>query len=479
MNNEIEFNSANNAHYSLVAKIDAVQSPIEFSHEYDSAVDDLEGNLLSAAAEAMFQLNIDVVLENLTEAKRVRRNHLDLLDRCAADPLHPMASDMTHLRDYAIRMDNLREHMQAVWEALKDYAQGRGVDALRRLDQASTVAATEEDTSSVLYFQLRVTVENISGMIRRGAMDYAGARAAFDRAAAIAQDFSEALSGQPEESEADVDLRTVSAHLRHLNEAHSYQMQYEQQISMGDYVSAVEAAHAASISYLQATKSIESSVPVIANFLHAASFEALAQEGIANANIQLEQGNWDSASELIKSIQGHYQTASRMCLRSRHPSASVMQERFLNSGSAWVTRLRRQMDREQKHLARIEELQLELRNLYGSVCNALGPAGVVVNNATEMVTSVKQQVEVVSRVETNIRSLLREIPDALTNADIPHGEREELSAEAVRLAERESDQATFFTRVRKFAEGLATALGKGVELATPVVALLKSLSIVK
>ncbi|MEU2713874.1 hypothetical protein [Streptomyces sp. NPDC007205] len=137
------------------------------------------------------------------------------------------------------------------------------------------------------------------------------------------------------------------------------------------------------------------------------------------------------------------------------------------------------MAREQKHLARIEELQLELRNLYGSVCNALGPAGVVVNNATEMVTSVKQQVDVVSRVETNIRSLLREIPDALADADMPPGEREELSSEAVRLAEEEADQATFFSRVRKFAEGLATALGKGVELATPVVALLKSLSIVK
>ncbi|MGW7820264.1 hypothetical protein ACWGLF_19520 [Streptomyces puniciscabiei] len=478
MNNEIQFISANNSNHSLVAKIEAVQSPVEFSHEYDSAVDDLEGNLLSAAAEAMFQLNIDAVLENLTEAKRVRRNYLDLLDRCAADPLHPMASTITDLRDYAIRMDNLREHMQTVFEALKDVAHGRGVDALRRLDQASTAAATEEDSPSPLYFQLRVTVENISGTIRKGAMDYAGARAAFDRAAAIAQDFSETLSSQPEESEHDAALMVVSTYLRHLNEAHSHQMQYEQQISVGDYVSAVEAAHAASISYLEAKTYIEESAPVIANFLHAASFEALAQEGIANANIQLEQANWDSVTELIKSIQGHYQTASRVCLRSRHPSASVMQERFLNSGSTWVTRLRRQMDREQKHLARIAELQLELRNLYGSVCNALGPAGVVVNNATEMVTSVKQQVEVVSRVETNIRSLLREIPDALADADMPSNEREELSSEAVRLAEEESDQATFFTRVRKFAEGLATALGKGVEVATPVVALLKSLSVV-
>ncbi|MEU2713876.1 hypothetical protein [Streptomyces sp. NPDC007205] len=193
MNNEIEFRSAGNSNYLLIAKIDAVESPAEFDHDYDSAVDDMEGNLLTAAAEAMFQLNIDAVLENLTEAKRVRRNYLDLLDRCAADPLHPMASEMSDLRDYAIRMDNLREHMQAVWEALKDYAHGRGVDALRRLDQASTVAAIEEHSSSVLHFQLRVTIENISGMIRRGAMDYAGARAAFDRAAATAQDFSETI----------------------------------------------------------------------------------------------------------------------------------------------------------------------------------------------------------------------------------------------------------------------------------------------
>ncbi|MEU2713875.1 hypothetical protein [Streptomyces sp. NPDC007205] len=83
----------------------------------------------------------------------------------------------------------------------------------------------------------------------------------------------------------------LSVYLRHVNEAHSYQMQHEQQISVGDYVSAVETARAASTSYLQAADHAQKTMPVIANFLRASSFEALAQEGIANANIQLEQGN--------------------------------------------------------------------------------------------------------------------------------------------------------------------------------------------
>ncbi|MFD0305095.1 hypothetical protein [Streptomyces sp. NPDC127119] len=477
--NEMELPDRINRDYPLTEKVNSVQSPTEFDHDYDSAVDNLEGALLSAAAEAMSQLNIDSVLENLTEAKRVRRNYLNLLDRCAADPVHPLTSEISSLRDYATHMDILREHMQAVWEALKEYTQGRGVEALRRLDQASTLTATEGPSSSFLYSQLRVTTENVSGMIRRGAMDYAGARAAFDRAAATAQDYSETLSGQSENNEDDEDILALFSYLQHASEAYSYHMQYEQQINWGDYVSAAESADAANSSYLEAASCADRHIPVIANFLRASSFEALALRDIANATIQLEQGNWEATSGLIKSIQAHYQTASRVSLRSRHPAASAMQERFLNSGSSWVTRFRRQMDREQKHRARIEELQLELRNLYGSVCNALGPAGIVVNNATEMVTSVKQQVEVVSRVEINIRSLLREVPDALDQSDMPPQEIEELSAEAVRLAEEESDQATFFSRVRNFAEGLATALGKGVELATPVVALLKSLSIVK
>ncbi|MGW2772913.1 hypothetical protein ACWC4C_10295 [Streptomyces olivaceoviridis] len=479
MNFEIEPRSANDLIDSLTAKIDAAQSPEDFTHEYDSAVDDLEAHLLKAALEAMSQVNIDEALRNLNEMGRVRRSYLGLLDRCAADPLHPMAPEMTDLRSYAIKMDNTRDYLQGIWEALKDYVHGRGTEALRRLDQSKFHTAIEDDSSSAFDFQLRVNVEHISGLIRRGVMDYAGARAAFDRAAAIAEDFSEALSSQREKSETDVGLIQVATFLRYVNEAYSCQMQYEQQLSVGDYVSAIEAAHASSIAFLRASDHADNTMHIISNILRASSFEALAQEDIAKANIELEQGNWASASELIKSIQNHYQTASRACLRIKHPSASVMQERFLNSGSAWVTRLRRQMDREQKYLARIEELQLELRTLYGSVCNALGPAGVVVNNATEMVTSVKQQVEVVSRIETNIRTLLREIPDAIADSEIPANEREELSSEALRLANEESDQATFFARVRKFAQGVAEALGKGVELATPVVALLKSLSIVK
>jgi hypothetical protein len=483
LNNEIESGQAVDIDVlpSMIVKIDAAQSPADFTREYDSAVDEAEAELMGEAFNAMSMMDIDTAVEKFSQVANMRTRYLTLLEQSATDPQHPLSSSMSQLRDYAIDRDKFRQHFQTVCEAFLEYRRGKGPHALRLLDQAH---AGEPELDSFLSYQMRVAAEGLNGLIRRGVLDYAGARAAFDRAAAIGESLQADMSSELDESEDDEEREFIEGVVKGIkftqlsHEANSFQMQYQQLMENRDYASAIDAAHGSSAKLLEAANGAEDFMPALAPIIRSASFSALADAGIAEGNILLEQGKWDAASDLIKTVRDYYQTASRECLKSSHPSVSMIQEQYLNLSVSWVVRFRRELDRERSHAARIEELQLELRNLYGSLRGALAPAGVVVNNATEMVTSVKQHVEVTNRVEANIRSLLREIPDALTTAGLPAAERDQLSSEALQLAEDTSDRASFFTRVGRFSQKLASAISKGAELAAPVVALLKALSIV-
>jgi hypothetical protein len=51
---------------------------------------------------------------------------------------------MSNLRAYAIDMDNLRFYLQTVFEAMLEYARGRGSDALRVLDRVETISITDD-----------------------------------------------------------------------------------------------------------------------------------------------------------------------------------------------------------------------------------------------------------------------------------------------------------------------------------------------
>lgn len=464
----------------MIVKINAAQSPADFTAEYDRTVDEVEDEFWGEAFGALRVMDIDIAVEKLSEVADLRSRYLALLEQSATDPQHPLSSSMSNLRDYAIGMNKLRQYFQTVLEAFLEYRRGKAPDALRLLDQLKAQTSVPE-LDSILSLQVRMTAENLTGLIRRGVLDYAGARAAFDRAAVSAQDVLTVISDFDKSAgDEGIELMATGAKFSQLvNEASSLQMQYQQLMANRDYTGAVDASRDASAKLLEAANCIDPFMPVLAPVLRASSFASLAEAGIAEGDILLERGEYSGASDSIKTVRDYYQAASRECLKSKHPAASMIQEQYLNLGFSWMVGFRRELDRERSHAARIEELQLELRNFYGSVRGALAPAGVVVNNATEMVTSVKQQVEVNNRLEANIRSLLREIPDAIKDTTgLPAAERDRLSAEALQLAEDTSDRANFFTRVGRFSQKLASAISQGAVLAAPVVALLKALSIV-
>jgi len=477
LDGEIEINS-------LVLLVNGARSPEDFTDQYDDAVDELEDEFTARALQALGRFEIAPALEAITKARHVRLRYLELLEQSESSPEHPMSSRFPALRSYARDMGNIVLGFKTVLEALTEYQRGNGQRALSLLDRLEPLELNlDSRVGSLLSLNTKTALHNITGLIRRGVLDLAGARAAFDRAAAVANVIYE-FANDLDDSDYDEGKSMIilgSSYSRWTNEASSLRVQYQQMMNNVDYVGAIDAAKASSAAYLEAAKLIEGS-PIeffaqVSPFLRASSFESLAEAAAAEAYRSLEQGDWTAAEAAAKAVRDNFQAASVEVLKSQLPVAVMTQERYLNVGFSWVIQFRRELARERTHAEHVENLQRELRSLLDSMRGALSPAGVVVNNATEMVTSVRQQVEVTSRLEANIRSMLREIPDALRTIELSAPDREALIAEALRLADDRSDRTGFFAKVRIYGKKLGTMVGSAAEIAAPVLALLKALSI--
>ena len=75
----------------LIGKVDAALSPIDFNREYDEAVDELEDKLIKETFRAMERIDIDTAMEKLYQTRDLRKKYLDLLERSAKDPAHPLS----------------------------------------------------------------------------------------------------------------------------------------------------------------------------------------------------------------------------------------------------------------------------------------------------------------------------------------------------------------------------------------------------
>jgi hypothetical protein len=458
-----------------------MSSTADFTPAYDRAVDELEAQLWDETFESFKTFDLDAVLARLSNAKSMRVRYLEFLEQCTTDPSHPLSEEFDDLREFAVTMLRMAEAFEDVVHAVVTFRKGNGSEALRILDKRSTafLDPTTAAANPFITYQVTFATQELTAAIRRSTLDHAGARAAYDRASMAAQAQLELISTLDPDQEGYGQLLAGAQFQLASSEALSCQMHHEQLMASGDLREAGDAAREAADAFRRAADHVEPYLPVLVGFLRASAHEACAQGSAADARLLLERGEWEAATDMARTVREHYQNASRACLLSALPTAPLMQERFLNTGFGWSVMFRRQLERERSYVSRMEELQLELRELYAGLRGALGPAGVVVNNATEMVTSVHQQVELTNRIELNVRSVLRDVPAALEGIDLPEAQKDALSAEALRLAEDEGDAATFFARVRRFAAGLATAVKTGAEAAGPVVQLLKALSVIQ
>lgn len=460
----------------VVRLVESACSPADLTPEYVKSVELVLHAQLDHALDAFREFRPDRALERIEEAKELRERYAGLLESAAAEPEHPLKGELDLHREIAEADDVMLCWINNLANAMHLFRSGNWREALEVLDQDEPLVVILRDTSLSTFMsgQVAGAAEAFNAEIREAVRDYAGARAAYDRAANV---FRETLAkveeDLPEAPRPDFQVD--------LCEAASRRVQLAQMLQANEYEHAAEIAKAASDGYTASADRLVAfdpgSASLLAPILRASAEALLAEMEEARAEIALEGAHWDSAAEHARHATERYEAAAKIVLNSSLPPARVIQERMLNTAFSSGVQFRRRFEREKAAQERYDDAQGELRQLYSSIRGALTPVGVTVNNQADLVNSVHQQVEMVTRIETHVREVLREVPNALELEQLDAVERKRLAAEALELASTTDTGSGFLARAKSFSERLREAIAATGEAAMPVLAVLKALSI--
>lgn len=458
--------------------IESVVTGNELTPDYDRAVDLVEMGLVEDAFDAIRLGQPDDAVQHLAAAEALRNRYFLILEEAATEPDHEHSGILAGLRKYAEGQRAFIAWLGHLADALLSFRKGEWNLAVQRLDQHDATAIVDFDDpeiSSLMAALGAAAGEMLAGEIRSAVQDFGGARAAYDRAIAIHHQ----VAGVVADGSLGPDTQ-IPLHPRLLCEGGSLRMQLAQLFQANDYTSAVTAAEEAADRMAAAADRMEVEDPpsslLLVPLLRSQSIELLAIAAECRAEIALSKEEWKTAEEQSQDVTDRFSQASKEALRSSLPQASITQEKLLNSGFNWGVQFRRRLDREREASKRYEAVKEELLELNDSIRRALSPAGVTVNTQAELVNSVHQQVETVNRVEVQAREVLREVPDALSETEIPEEARRELEAEAKSLADSQEAGSSFLAKVRSFANTLQQAVDTTAKASGPVIALLKALS---
>ncbi|MFC8297545.1 hypothetical protein [Micromonospora orduensis] len=461
---------------SIVAK---TTTAFDFTETYDQSVDVVENHLVGIATLAMQELRIADALAQLRDAKAVRLTYLDLLGQVETVAEHPMTKRLPTLREYAVTQMSLIEWLELLGQSLTLLRDGRSDEAIDLLNEHQRKPEIDAPALSFTGTASRVQAEAIAALIRVTVHDFAGARAGFDRASLMMQMLIERLEEEFNGDPSGLDVIKGFQLQLHSLKAQGLVAQYQQLLSINDFGTAAKIAEEAALQYeAAATLADPVSSHLWAPVFRAQALEQRSRRDQALAELALEREDWTGCEKLVRSTQGHYEAASSAVLRSELPMARSYQEKYLNSGFTEGVQLRRRLERERLNSRRIKSLEAEVKELYSSVRRALGPSGVVVNNATEMVSSVQQHVELTTHIEANLRAALREVADDLSQSELGQPATAALAAEARELADNQESGPNFLEKVKRYGakvKDLAVLTG---QTAGPLVELLKALSVI-
>src|SRR5215218_1604631 len=457
--------------------VESTKNPSDFTLTYDQAVDLLEAQYVDQAMASIREIQPEDAANFLNQANELRAKYLELLDSASTDTRHDLSDEFGKLRQFALTQQSLLGWLTELTDSLRRFRRGEWALAVEALNKQGQMVSEHSDDAyevSLLAVIAAASGESLAGEIRSAVQDYSGARAAFDRAASLYRRAVEMIV------EDDPDATPAENPIRYA-EAASLRAKLAQLLQANDYRGAAETARSAAAGFNAAADLMVKEDPLsktlIAPILRALGNELFAKAQECEAEIALEHGDWPRAIDHAKEAGHQYDEASKKCLVSVLPVARVAQERMLNAGFIWGVQFRRRLDREKQARDRLEETERELQEFYTSVRKALQPAGVTIKNQADAVNSVNQQVETVTRIETHARNVLREIPDALAEIELPEKERQELVAEAMTLASEPEGGPGFLKKVGNFASKLQATVVKTGEAAAPILALLRALAI--
>jgi tetratricopeptide (TPR) repeat protein len=356
----------------------------------------------------------------------------------------------------------------------------KAIDGLQRLERLQNLPA--DPVWQVMHDAAQAFASSAEATLRLMRLDYASATAGFHRAAVALNVLAvETLPRLAPESGDDTLVLTfgdtfrsaelVARNMMHYTAARLEAERGAWEEALSEYDRLVEIAEVLD----QAHRATDDMPSWIVSPVAVGRHVAQAQRALVRAEVLKSEGSWDGARAAYKQARIHFRDGATESVRQGGEHAAEVQETLLNQASMPIDLAIRQSDTERALRERLDRAESELRQLRASLIDVLEHSGVTVNSNAEIVATIEQSSQIVTKVELAARDLIAQVIEALEADGMSTLGGEELVARGRQLADSDEEGTPFLERVRKYAEDLAAIVEKSTIIAGPLVSLAKAL----
>lgn len=198
---------------------------------------------------------------------------------------------------------------------------------------------------------------------------------------------------------------------------------------------------------------------------------------LAEAQYLRENQAWDESLKCCRKAKEEWEKCVDFYLKSGIPQASAIQEHVMSQATIATESCIRQIQRERELIIQIENLKTEMNKLQHSLTEAIKPTGVTVNNMTEMVSTVEQNVQVVQKIENGVRTNIERLIDELDATSLNQDDKNKIEKGARDLLKTEEHGFKFLDRAKKFTKDVNEIVKNVGDIAKPITSILSALSL--
>lgn len=248
------------------------------------------------------------------------------------------------------------------------------------------------------------------------------------------------------------------------------------QLSHGNYSEAAKQFSVLADLYQQNIQNMEGTMisEAIMHFSVGDYYNFLGYSYLAEGEALREQERWDEALQRYAEVKDIWKKGAAAYLKSGHPQGLANQEFFINEISKlselYVKRCKE--DKDQK-----TQIQ-ELKNQIQTMIDSMSKSGFTVNNVNEVNSIIKQNVEIVQKLETNIKeSIKADLLSGLDGIPLPNEKREHIRNEANKLITSNKKGNEFMEDVKVFTDDLKNIISNVGDIAKPLMPFVKAISL--
>lgn len=247
------------------------------------------------------------------------------------------------------------------------------------------------------------------------------------------------------------------------------------QFSHGNYPEASELFYETADNYqqmIQYMRKNEVPEPMI-NLYIGEYYNYLGNGYLAEGEALREQEKWDEALKRYTEVRKTWKKGAQSYMESGFSQGLAMQV-YLTSEISKISELyvkRCKVDQDQK--TKIQELKSQIQTLIDSI----GKSGVTVNNMQDVNSIVKQNVEIIQTLETNIKKNIQNLLDELDDTSVPNKDKEHIRDRAEELIGSENKGNQFMKSAKEFTEDLKEIVNNIGDTAKPLLPFVTALSL--